>query len=75
MTAATARALGELPLSPAAPGDSPRSVGMSDSGSFQITASALGPRLSEILCVPPFRKRNLFIYLAVLGPSCSMWDL
>ena len=43
---------GDLQLSPASPGDSPRSAGRSDPGSFQITASSLGPRACEILYVP-----------------------
>ena len=40
---------GELQLPPASPRDSPRSAGRSDPGSFQITASALGPGACEIL--------------------------
>ena len=32
--------------------DSPRLAGRSDPGCFRITASALGPRAYEILCVP-----------------------
>ena len=43
---------GELQLPPVCPGGPPRSAGGSDSGSFQITASALDPRACEILCVP-----------------------
>ena len=43
---------GALQLSPASPGGSPRSEDGSDTGSFQITASALGPRECEILCAP-----------------------
>ena len=34
------------------PGDSLGSAGRSDPGSFQITASALGPGACEILCTP-----------------------
>ena len=41
----------ELQLPPASPGDSPRSAGRSDPGSFQITA-ALHPGVCEILCEP-----------------------
>ena len=40
---------GELPLPPASPWGSPRSAAVSNSGSFQITASALGPGVCEIL--------------------------
>ena len=32
--------------------DSPRSTGRSEPGSFQMTASALDPRVCEIVCVP-----------------------
>lgn len=37
-------------MSPASPGDSPRSADGSDLGSFQIAASVLGPGTCEILC-------------------------
>ena len=50
---------GELQLSPASPGVSPRSANGSDPGSFQITASALGLRSCEILCVP--YKNRIFV--------------
>ena len=43
---------GELQFPPASLGGSPRSAGGSDPGSFQTTASALGPRAYEILCAP-----------------------
>ena len=43
---------GELQLPPASLRGSPRSAGGSNPGSFQITASVLGPRACEILCVP-----------------------
>ena len=43
---------GELQLLLASSGDPPRSANESDLGSFQMTASALGPRGCEILCVP-----------------------
>ena len=39
-------------MPPASLGDSPRSAGGFDPGSFQMTASALGPRACEILYVP-----------------------
>ena len=42
----------EPQLPPASPGGSPRLASGSDSGSFQITASALGPGACEILCAP-----------------------
>ena len=41
----------ELQLPPASPRDSPRSAGGSDPGSFEITASALGPGAGETLHV------------------------
>ena len=37
---------------PASLGGSPRSAGGSDPGSFQITASVLGPRACKMLCAP-----------------------
>ena len=40
----------ELQSPPVSPGASPTSAGGSDPGSFQITASALGPGVCEILC-------------------------
>lgn len=43
---------GELQVPPVCPGGPRRSAVESDSGSFQITASALGPRACEILCAP-----------------------
>ena len=43
---------GELQLLLASSGDPPRSANESDLGSFQMTASVLGPRGCEILCVP-----------------------
>ena len=43
---------GELQLPPASLGDSPTSSGGSEPGSFQMTASALGPGACEILCEP-----------------------
>ena len=43
---------GEVQLPPTTPGNLPRSVGGSDPGSFQITASALGATVYTILCVP-----------------------
>ena len=43
---------GELQLPPASLGDSPRSAGRSDPGSYQMFAFALGPKACEILCVP-----------------------
>ena len=57
---------GELKLTPASPGDSPRSAGRFDPGSYQITASALGPRVCEILCVA-FRS-GVSISPSPLGP-------
>ena len=44
---------GESKMPPASPGGSPRSASGSGLGSFQITASALGLRASEILHAPP----------------------
>ena len=41
----------ELHFTPASPGDSPRSAGRSDPGSFQITTSALGPGACDIFWV------------------------
>ena len=43
---------GELQLLSDSLGDCPRLAGRSDPGSFQITASALGHRACETLCVP-----------------------
>ena len=43
---------GELQLPPASLGGSPGLAGGSDPGSFQISASALGLRVCEILCAP-----------------------
>ena len=50
---------GELQLPPVCPGGPRRSAVESDSGSFQITASALGPRACEIFCAP-FRSGVCF---------------
>ena len=49
----------ELHLPPASPGESPRSSVRSNPGSFQITASTLGPRAYEILLCP-LRVESLF---------------
>ena len=46
------RLQGELQLLPASLGDSLRSECRSDPGSFQMTASALGPNACEVLCEP-----------------------
>ena len=43
---------GWVPVASVSSGDSPRSAGVSDPGSFQITASVLGFGACEILCVP-----------------------
>ena len=43
---------GESQLPPASLGSSPRSASGSDPGSFQITVSALGLGVCEILCAP-----------------------
>ena len=43
---------GESLMLPTSPEGSPRSASGSDPGSFQITASVLGLRVCEILCVP-----------------------
>ena len=52
MTAASVlRPQGESQLSPASLGGSPRSAGGFDPGSFQMTTSALGPRVCESLDV------------------------
>ena len=40
----------ELQLPPASPGDSPRSAGRSNPGSFQIAAFSLGPGVCVVLC-------------------------
>ena len=45
--------------------DPPRSAGGSDAGSFQITASVLGPGACKILCAP-FNSGSLF--------SSALWD-
>ena len=58
---------GELQLPPASPGGSPRSAGGSDPGSFQITASSMGPGVCEILCAP--FESGVSISLSPLGPS------
>ena len=50
---------GECQLPPASLGDSSRSAGGSDPGSFQITVSALVSGVCEILCVP-LRVESLF---------------
>lgn len=42
----------DVQLSPAFQGDSSRSAVGSDAGSFQIIASALGPRVCEIFVCP-----------------------
>lgn len=57
-------------LPPLSLGDSPRSAGGSDPGSFQITASALAPWVCEI-CVHPLRKETFISYspLSVLNVS------
>ena len=58
---------GELQLPPAYLGNSPRLTGRFDPGSYQITASALGPRVCEILSVP--FKSEVSISPSPLGPS------
>ena len=52
MAAASIFVQNESQLPSSSLGGSPRSASGSDSGSFQITASALGPQVCEILCVP-----------------------
>ena len=51
---------GELKLPLASPGDSPKSAGCSDPGSFQIIASALCPGVCEILCAPFKNRVSIF---------------
>ena len=73
---------GELQWPSASPGSSPRSAGGSDPGSFQITASALGPGVCEIFCVP-FNDGVSISYspltLPEVSPSClqsqTFWGL
>ena len=65
---------GELQLPPVCPGGPRRSAVESDSGSFQITASALGPRACEILCAP-FRSGVCFPQPSGSLRSKSHWPL
>ena len=51
-------------------GDSPRSAGGSDPGSFQITASALAPWACEILCAS-FKKRDSCFLQPSECPECK----
>lgn len=61
MPAARVYAPGWTPLPSASPGGSLKSVGETDLGFFQITASALSPGVSEILCEPSFWLESLFL--------------
>ena len=61
---------GELQLPLASLGDLPRSVGRSDPGFFQITASALGPIAYEILC-SPFKSGVSVSYSPLALPKVS----
>ena len=51
-------------------GDSPRSAGGSDPGSFQITTSALAPWACEILCAS-FKKRDSCFLQPSECPECK----
>ena len=51
-------------------GDSPRSAGGSDPGSFQITASALAPWACEILCAS-FKKKDCYFLQPSECPECK----
>ena len=65
---------GELQLSLASLGNSPKSADRSDQRFFQITDSALGSRACEILCVP-FRS-GVSVSSSPLGlPKVSLTDL
>ena len=55
---------GELQVLAASVGDSPRSTGRSDSGSFQITTFPLGPRPYVILCV--LFKSGVYVHTSPL---------
>ena len=64
---------GEFQLPPASLEGSPISAGGSDPGTFQITASALGPRACEFLCVP--FKSGTSISYSLLALKLSPTDL
>ena len=51
-------------------GDSPRSAGGSDPGSFQITTSALAPWACEILCAS-FKKKDCYFLQPSECPECK----
>ena len=55
---------GELQVLAASVGDSPRSTGRSDSGSFQINTFPLGPRPYVILCV--LFKSGVYVHTSPL---------
>ena len=59
-------------MSPTFLGGSLRSTGGSDPGSFQITASALVPRVCEILCAP-FKSGGFLVAQSVRNPP-AMWE-
>ena len=61
---------GELQLPPASLGGSPGSVGGSDPGSFQITASSLCLGGCEILCAP-FKSGDSISYSPLALPKVS----
>ena len=63
---------GELHLPTASLRGSPRSAGGSHPGSFQITASALGLRVCEILCAP-FKNRVYFLQPSGSPESKPHW--
>ena len=60
---------GSTPIASASSGDSPRSASGSDPGSFQTTASALGPGVCEILWVP-FKSG-----VAISHSSLTLWKV
>ena len=60
----------ELHLLPASLEDALRSASASDPGSFQLTASALGPGACEILCVP-FKSGVYISYSPLAFPKIS----
>ena len=60
---------GRTPIASASSGDSPTSASGSDPGSFQITASALGPGVCEILWVP------FMSGISISHSSLPLWKL
>ena len=58
------------PPHPNSPRDSPRLIGRSGPGIYQITAFALGPSACEILCAP--FKRNLYFPKSCRSPVIKL---